>query len=419
MVRQKRSGFTLIELLVVIAIIAVLIALLLPAVQAAREAARRSQCRNNLKQMALAEHNYHDINNQFTPAITYTFPVKWCPVMTGNCGNPCCCGKPYVPCPCKNGLWISSYNYHYWGERLLPELEATTVYNKICMNDPMLAPCCEHPCGALLNVKPIACCGCGKPYLFKNITDPCADPCANKRPGAQVIPTYVCPSSPRTNNPFAEYASIYCCCFQPGFNGIFGTASHTTLSGALDYTATGGYADTTRLGGAYLFQNSCQPELYRAGIINIFQFNIGIDKVTDGTSTTTLFAELAGRPDFWIRGTKYANAGATGEATGPGTIQHNPGGCWSCFNSAFQEFGGSGYGLHPWPLAAAAKTGTPICFINCANEWSANWYSFHPGSVGIALADGSARMISENTSLTVLCRLMTYKGSKPVLDSSF
>src|ERR1700727_1170087 len=87
MVRQKRSGFTLIELLVVIAIIAVLIALLLPAVQAAREAARRSQCRNNLKQMALAEHNYHDINNQFTPAITYTFPVKWCPVMTGNCGN--------------------------------------------------------------------------------------------------------------------------------------------------------------------------------------------------------------------------------------------------------------------------------------------------------------------------------------------
>ncbi|HEY4760430.1 MAG TPA: DUF1559 domain-containing protein, partial [Thermoguttaceae bacterium] len=92
----KKRGFTLVELLVVIAIIGILIALLLPAIQAAREAARRAACTNNMKQLGLALHNYHDANKRFPigglldkttspsppwPPTGYSFLVRLLPLM--------------------------------------------------------------------------------------------------------------------------------------------------------------------------------------------------------------------------------------------------------------------------------------------------------------------------------------------------
>ena len=161
----------MIELLVVIAIISVLIALLLPAVQAAREAARRTQCRNNLKQVALAAHNYNDINNQFPPAMTVLYNAATfcgfpfvCPngVPTGSahycfCGVSYCVGTPGSPVR-------NDYNLHTWPERLLPFVEASTVYDRICMNAPIFSPIC-------LSGVP-----CPTKYCFANSGCPCSDP---------------------------------------------------------------------------------------------------------------------------------------------------------------------------------------------------------------------------------------------------
>ncbi|MBX6313672.1 MAG: DUF1559 domain-containing protein [Isosphaeraceae bacterium] len=117
---MHRRGFTLIELLVVIAIIGVLIALLLPAVQAAREAARRAQCTNNLKQMGLALHNYHDINDRFPNARPGDDPTR-------NDSN-------------AMSLWVV----------LLPQLEQQPLFNawnfNLSFNDPSVDPVYAPTC---------------------------------------------------------------------------------------------------------------------------------------------------------------------------------------------------------------------------------------------------------------------------------
>ena len=109
MVKTPRNGFTLIELLVVIAIIAILVALLLPAVQQAREAARRSSCKNNLKQMALALHNYHDTHRVFPPG----YVIQRNPGVTTDCAD-------------GNGT-----NCYGWGAMVLPFVEQAALYDQL------------------------------------------------------------------------------------------------------------------------------------------------------------------------------------------------------------------------------------------------------------------------------------------------
>ena len=113
-------GFTLIELLVVIAIIAVLIALLLPAVQAAREAARRSQCVNNLKQLGLALHNYHDVNGGLPWGHGYFGWNDW---------SASTLMLPYL----ELGTLYNAINFANTGAAAVPELPATSQNGTIML----------------------------------------------------------------------------------------------------------------------------------------------------------------------------------------------------------------------------------------------------------------------------------------------
>jgi prepilin-type N-terminal cleavage/methylation domain-containing protein/prepilin-type processing-associated H-X9-DG protein len=133
--RLRRFAFTLVELLVVIAIIGILVALLLPAVQAAREAARRMQCSNNLKQLGLALHNYHDVYKAFP-----------------------CNGFQFVPSQTDNQTWNESSKGTVL-TKLLPFMEQQPLWEKIpfggtqAITNPFLGPGGAHPNNAEGNAR--------------------------------------------------------------------------------------------------------------------------------------------------------------------------------------------------------------------------------------------------------------------------
>jgi prepilin-type N-terminal cleavage/methylation domain-containing protein/prepilin-type processing-associated H-X9-DG protein len=229
-------GFTLIELLVVIAIIAVLIALLLPAVQSAREAARRIQCTNNLKQIGLAMHTYHDSNLAFPPGGIYG--VNDQPCYTTNGGSLVC-------------------NFVGWGVATLPFIEQSPLYNAYNVS--------------LHNWDPS-----NSTIITTKIN---AHVCPSDLGGTQYIPSF---APGRSAAPYTNIATS-------SYKGVEGRYAHT-------YDANGNAnSDTFWDYASFVEVLSLEPAskgmLTASGVGGVSTTTVA--SVTDGTSNTLLVGEYA------------------------------------------------------------------------------------------------------------------------------
>ncbi len=236
---RRCRGFTLVELLVVIAIIGVLVALLLPAVQAAREAARRSQCSNNLKQIALAMHN-HESTYKFVPAWQHEFSLDDAYAASGN---------PWFPLTND-----ARRGYSPLGQ-ILPYIEGQNVSDRLDRRKPLLDP---------VNLAP--------PF-----------PLAQNTPDILVtIPTFVCPSNPTMLSDYGPY-------FQPlGF-----PAGQPYNMPRTDYAPIRGLHST--LATCVGLPNSRTHNAMLGSENPVSKRTVTFAEVTDGLSNTIMFVEIAGK----------------------------------------------------------------------------------------------------------------------------
>jgi prepilin-type N-terminal cleavage/methylation domain-containing protein/prepilin-type processing-associated H-X9-DG protein len=377
---SARRGFTLIELLVVISIIAVLIALLLPAVQSAREAARRAQCINNLKQMGIALHNYHDVN--------LAFPLGGANRNDSNAINDNC-----LP----------------WRAMILAQMDGGTLFNNFNMDLNPTSPSNTFDRGAWYTI------------------------------WVTVPSTWLCPSDGKNGNgllPLGNYTTGLMGQFTQadGYTPIDPSTGLATpwvcvtnyvgswgdnyaggpLDGGLPWeTYTGTSPPTNLLPGqaqigyfGYWGTPIGPPPTWSLGggaLRGIFDYgyaqDVAIPGITDGTSNTLLVGETL--PEKRANLAFYVNNGATAGTTVPINWDSNaiaPGapGCdkpnyWECCNA-------------------------PGCRFSAAAE---GFKSRHAGGANFLFCDGSVHFLKATISIPTYCALGSRAGGEVVSSNSY
>jgi prepilin-type N-terminal cleavage/methylation domain-containing protein len=358
---RSRPAFTLIELLVVIAIIALLIGLLLPAVQKVREAAARLKCQNNLKQMALAVHNYESATGTLPPA-----------------------GKSYAACRSSGTINPPGHaTSPQWGDN--PTLNMGGLV--------LLLPYLEQsPLDALLNKNSTFCFGqgpAGSARLNGNGLL-AGNPATNGNGAAvgRVVQTFICPSDP--GNPV----------FTKAYSDSFGLADTHRPSASQDGAKTN-YDFLVRC--QFTAQWRCNDwSKNTAGYSTRYAFgensNIKILDVLDGTSNTLMLAETTLENDT-------ANGGR------PQTWGYR---AWLMWGLDPERSGSGGLVMNEWSYTENGNSANPRPGVVAAWGYIG---SLHTGGCNFARIDGSIVFVRQTVGLTtILQAARPADGNSPNLD---
>lgn len=339
-----KRGFALIELLVVIAIIAILISLLLPAVQLAREAARRSQCKNNLKQIGIALHNYHDTHS--------AFPSGFVSYGTRDGSGP---GWANID----STTWDASPGWG-WSAMLLPFLDQAPLYNQININE---------ACFAAVNQTQVR----------------------------TKLPVFLCPSSSGPDDEFTVLDSAGAPLSIRGRNAILGrshyVASHgqescwgecgSSTSGEIFTDIYAGTTKTVQINGDA--SQVADGPFYRNS-------DTRFRDITDGTTNTIFLGEHSSKlsEKTWV-------------GVVPGAFTHPQ--FTSPENGS--DAAATLTLIHAGPSGGELDiTGFPIIHsVNFPTYHVGQMYSEHTGGGQIMMGDGSVRFVSENIHLLTWAEL--------------
>jgi prepilin-type N-terminal cleavage/methylation domain-containing protein len=389
-------GFTLVELLVVIAIIGILVALLLPAIQAAREAARRTQCNNNLHNIAISLQNYHDTYKTFPMGAMHAGIVIPTPLPTN-----------------QTGLIGPS-----WWYGTLPFTEGRNIYDKIAAS---------QRAGAVAPITPGM-------YFAAGSLEPAMTGGATQGALAKMVPEYMrCPTSTLPDR--ENQAGPICL---PSYVGIAGGCDLNNAS--TDYTGGTGNPPALVAPISVRFYNNRAKGISGAVATGVVTSSgmlpaceqVGMANCSDGTSNTMIVAEQSD----WLRDTDPLNTS---------TYHGDPG--WNGGTGGTAAYGGWISGTNMFDRVPRALTPIPLTGATaltwggitgnvtvvryrpgfkkvlgaapapgCAETGGINnpLQSAHPAGLQAAMTDGSVQFISGTMDLAVLLRLSIRDDGQPV-----